>query len=137
MFVLDASLTLAWAFNEEETEFTKAALSEVLEHVVMAPSIWPLEIANAAVVATRHGRFAESDVPAFIALICGLDVEVDGQAHVAAFDDILRLAQEHDLSSYDAAYLELALRLGAPLATLDAGLARAARAAGVELLLQD
>jgi len=137
VFVLDASLTLAWAFNEEETESAKAALVQVLDHVVMAPSVWPLEIANAVVVATRHGRFVESEVPDFIAMISGLDVEVDERAHLAAFDDILRLAQEHGLSSYDAAYLELALRLDAPLATLDAGLARAARGAGVELVLRD
>jgi len=137
VFVLDASLALAWAFDEEETEFTRAALAQVLEHVVIAPTVWPLEIVNAVVVATRHGRLAESDAPEFVGLVDGLDVEVDGRAHLAAFDDILRLAREHGLSSYDAAYLELALRIGAPLATLDAGLARAARAAGVELFLQD
>ncbi len=137
MFVLDASLALAWAFNEEETESTRAALAQVLEHVVMAPTVWPLEVANAVVVATRHGRFADGDAPELIELIEGLDVEVDGRAHLAAFDEILRLAGEHGLSSYDAAYLELALRLDAPLATLDPGLARAARAAGVELFLQD
>jgi predicted nucleic acid-binding protein len=136
VFVLDASLTLAWAFSEEETDFARAALAEVLQHVVVAPGVWPLEIANAVVAAARHGRFGANDVPYFIELVRGLDVEVDDRAHLAAFDAILELAYEHGLSSYDAAYLELALRLEAPLATLDAGLARAARAAGVELLLQ-
>jgi len=137
MFVLDASLTLAWAFDEEETEYTRAVLAQMLEHVVVAPSVWPLEVTNAAVTAARRRRIDDSEVRALIELVRGLDVEVDGQAHRVAFDDVATLAQEHALTSYDAAYLELALRMNAPLATVDAGLARAARAAGVELLLRD
>jgi predicted nucleic acid-binding protein len=137
MFVLDASLTLAWAFDEEETEYTRAVLALMLEHVAVAPSVWPLEVTNAAVMAARRRRIDDSEVRALIELIRGLDVEVDGQAHRVAFDDVATLAQQHTLTSYDAAYLELALRTDAPLATVDAGLARAARAAGVELLLQD
>jgi predicted nucleic acid-binding protein len=137
MFVLDASLTLAWAFDEEETDYTRAVLAEMLEHVVSVPMVWPLEIANAAVMAARRGRIEEGEVRTLIELVRGLDVEVDEQGHRVAFDDVADLAQRHELTSYDAAYLELALRTGAPLATIDAGLARAARAAGVELLLQD
>jgi len=137
MFVLDASLTLAWGFDEAETDYTRAVLEQVLEHVVMAPSVWPLEVANAAVMAARRRRIDDSEVRALIELVRGLDVEVDGQAHRVAFDDVATLAQQHTLTSYDAAYLELALRMGAPLATVDAGLARAARAAGVQLFLED
>jgi len=137
MFVLDASLTLAWAFDEEETEYTRVVLAQMLEHVVVAPGVWPLEVANAAVMAARRGRIDVSEVRLLIELVRGLDVDVDERSCHVAFDDLTTLAQEHGLTSYDAAYLELALRTGAPLATLDAGLARAARAAGVELLLQD
>ena len=137
MFVLDASLTLAWGFDEAETDYTRAVLEQVLEHVVIAPSVWPLEVANAAVIAARRRRIGDGEVPELIELVRGLDVEVDGQAHRVAFDALVLLAQEHGLTSYDAAYLEVALRVGAPLATVDAGLARAARAAGVQLFLVD
>jgi predicted nucleic acid-binding protein len=137
MFVLDASLTLAWGFDEAETDYTRAVLEQVLEHVVIAPSVWPLEVANAAVIAARRRRIGDGEVPALIELVRGLDVEVDGQAHRVAFDALVSLAQEYGLTSYDAAYLEVALRVGAPLATVDAGLARAARAAGVQLFLED
>jgi predicted nucleic acid-binding protein len=137
MFVLDASLTLAWAFDEEETDYTRAVLAEMLEHVVTVPMVWPLEIANAAVVAARRGRIEDGEVRTLIELVRGLDVEVDAHGHLVAFDEVADLARQHRLTSYHAAYLELALRLDAPLATIDASLARAARAAGVELLLQD
>jgi predicted nucleic acid-binding protein len=130
MFVLDASLTLTWAFDEEETEYTRAVLAEMLEHVVLAPSVWPLEVTNAAVMAARQRRIDDDEVRALIELVRGLDVEVDGQAHRVAFDDVATLAQEHGLTSCDAACIELALRRDAPLATVDAGLARAARAIG-------
>lgn len=137
MFVLDASLTLAWVFDEEETKRSREVLRQVLEHVVIVPSIWPLEVANAVLIGTRSGRFTDDEALLFAESLAGLDVEVDEQAHRIAFVDLIPLAREHGLTSYDAAYLELALRTGAPLATLDAGLARAARASGVELLLQD
>jgi predicted nucleic acid-binding protein len=137
VFVLDASLTLAWVFDEEETERSRDVLRQVEEHVVVVPSIWPLELANATLIGLRAGRFSEDEAWRFVEALAGLDVEVDEQAHRIAFVDVLPLAREYGLSIYDAAYLELALRAEAPLATFDAGLARAARSAGVELLLQD
>jgi predicted nucleic acid-binding protein len=137
MFVLDASLTLAWVFDEEETERSREVLRQTLEHVVVVPSVWPLEVANAVLIGVCSGRFTEDEALLFVEALAGLDVEVDEQAHRIAFVDLMPLAREHGLSSYDAAYLELALRAGAPLATLDLGLARAAHAADVELLLQD
>lgn len=135
--MLDASLTLAWALDETETHYTRVVLAQMLEHVVAVPTVWPLEIVNAAVMAARRGRIDEEEVRTLLELVRGLDVEVDEHGHRVAFDVVADLAQQHGLTSYDAAYLELALRREAPLATIDAGLARAARAAGVELLLQD
>lgn len=135
--MLDASLALAWALDEAETLYTRAVLAEVLEHVVTVPTVWPLEIVNAALTAARRGRIDVDEVPVLIELVRGLDVEVDGQGHLVAFDDVADLARRHGLTSYDAAYLELALRRETPLATVDAGLARAARAAGIALFLQD
>ncbi len=137
MFVLDASLTLAWVFDEEETERSRHVLHQVEEHVVVVPSIWPLEVANAVLAGVRSDRFSHDEAASFVEALAGLDVEVDEQASRTAFVGLLPLAREHGLSIYDAAYLELALRREAPLATFDADLARAARSAGVDLLLQD
>jgi predicted nucleic acid-binding protein len=137
VFVLDASLALSWVFDEEETERSREVLHRILDDVVVVPSVWPLEVANAVLIGLRHSRFTEEDAASFVDALSGFDVDVDEQAHRVAFVALVPLAQELGLTSYDAAYIELALRRDAPLATFDAGLARAARAAGVELLLQD
>jgi predicted nucleic acid-binding protein len=134
MFVLDCSVTMAWAFRDESTPATLALLDRTAEEPVAVPGIWPLEVCNAVLVALRRGRFTDEDVPGFLDLVTALSLGVDTQAEGRIFDEVLPLARRHGLSSYDAAYLELALRKKAPLATLDAGLARAARAAGVEVL---
>ena len=137
MFVLDASLALSWVFDEEETERSREVLNRIVDDVVVVPSVWPLEVANAVLIGLRRDRFTEDDAAAFVDALSAFDVEVDELGHRVAFGALVPLAQEHGITSYDASYVELALRRGAPLATFDAGLARAARAAGVELLLQD
>jgi predicted nucleic acid-binding protein len=137
VFVLDASLTLAWVFDEEETERSREVLGRMTEEAVVVPGVWPLEVVNAVVSGRRSGRFTEEAAGLFVEAVTGLEVELDEGAARVAFDRLLTIAADNGITSYDAAYLELALRLDAPLATLDAGLARAARAAGVELLLQD
>ncbi len=134
MVVLDCSMSMAWAFRDESTPETLAILERVGRESAAVPGIWPLEVCNAVLVALRRGRFSEEDVPLFLNLVEGLPLVADGLSHTEAFEKILPLARECRLSSYDASYLELALRKEAPLATLDAGLARAARAAGVEVL---
>jgi len=134
MFVLDCSVTMAWAFRDESTPTALAVVDRAAEEPVAVPGIWPLEVCNAVLVALRRGRFSNEDVPGFLDLVTALSPVVDEQAQGHVFDQVLPLARQHGLSSYDAAYLELALRKKAPLATLDAGLARAARAAGVEVL---
>ncbi|MEI6450771.1 MAG: type II toxin-antitoxin system VapC family toxin [Actinomycetes bacterium] len=134
MFVLDCSMTMAWAFRDETTPGTLDALELAAREACVAPGVWPLEVCNAVLTAQRRGRFTSDDVPLFLALVGRLRVSVDEGGLQRAFDDVLPLAMQHALSIYDAAYLELALRTKAPLATLDAGLARAARAAGVEVI---
>ena len=137
MFVLDASLALSWVFDEEETERSREVLQRILDDVAVVPSVWPLEVANAVLIGLRHGRFTEEDAASFVDAMSAFDVDVDEQAHRVAFAALVPLARKHQLTSYDAAYIELAVRRDAPLATFDADLARAARAAGVQLLLQD
>jgi len=134
MFVLDCSMTMAWAFHDETTPGILDVLDLAAQEDCAAPSVWPLEVCNAVLTAQRRGRFSSEDVPMFLDLVAGLRVSVDGLGLRRVIDQVLPLAARHALSSYDAAYLELALRKNAPLATLDAGLARAARAAGVALI---
>ena len=134
MFVLDCSMTMAWAFRDETTPGTLDALERAAHEACVAPSVWPLEVCNAVLTAQRRGRFSGEDAPLFLDLVAGLRVSVDDLALRPAIDQVLPLAVRHALSSYDAAYLELALRKNATLATLDDGLARAARAAGVTLV---
>jgi len=133
MFVLDCSTTMAWAFHDETTPGILDVLDLAAQEDCVAPSVWPLEVCNAVLTARRRGRFSSEDVRLFLDLVAGLGVSVDELALRRAIDQVLPVAVRHALSSYDAAYLELALRKNAPLATRDAGLARAARAAGVAL----
>jgi predicted nucleic acid-binding protein len=100
----------------------------------VAPAIWPLEVANGLRSAERRGRIDEREVPAVIRLLATLPIEVVPISVERALGDVLSMARAAGLSTYDAAYLDLALRRGLPLATADDYLADAARAAGVELL---
>ncbi len=134
MFVLDCSMTMAWAFRDETTPGTLSVLELAAQEACVAPSVWPLEVCNAVINAQRRGRFTSDDVPLFLDLVVGLRVSVDDLTLHYTVENVLPLAVHHAISSYDAAYLELALRKRAPLATLDASLARAARDAGVALI---
>lgn len=124
--VLDASRTLAWCFEDEGGADTDALIDRVAAEGALVPAIWPLEVANALAVAERRGRIAPEDSVAFVALIEELPITVDAATASHAFHETLNLARDHGLSVYDAAYLELAVRAGLPLATLDEGLRRAA-----------
>ncbi len=134
-FVLDASVAVAWCFEDEATKFTEGVLDLIsggAEAVV--PSIWPLEISNALLVAERRKRIALAKVTALLVRIAGLPISVMPSDAKRAFEQILPMARQQGLSQYDAAYLELAVREGLALATLDGELQRTAKATGVELL---
>jgi len=133
MFVLDCSVTMPWVFEDEESAESEAILHRLQTEGAFVPGVWPLEVCNALLVAVRRERLEKRKSERFVAALEDLPITVD-DAVCDVFQVVLPLASQHDLSSYDAAYLELALRKKAPLATLDAGLARAARAAGVEVL---
>ena len=98
------------------------------------PAIWPLEVANVLLVSERRGRVSRVDVARFAELLLGMPIRVHAAPETFAFEEALPLARDTRLSVYDASYLELAGRLGLPLATLDTALARAARTVGVKLL---
>ena len=132
-FVLDASVTLGWCFEDEGSEAV-AALERARTAAVHVPAVWPLEIANALVVAGRRKRISEAEAARFLELVAALPIDIEPPPQLGQLPMLLALARAHGISAYDASYLDLALRRGAPLATLDAGLAAAAVAAGVELL---
>jgi predicted nucleic acid-binding protein len=131
--VIDASVALAWCFPDEASDYADGALLALEDRTAMVPAIWSLEIANALLVGERRKRIRQPEVRRFVELLRGLSIVEDGQPFADAVSNILPLAREYDLSAYDAAYLDVAVRRGAPLATLDAALQKAARAAGVKI----
>ena len=130
-FVLDASIAACWAFDDEDHPVAALALERVRTDEARVPSLWWFEVRNTLVVNEHRGRLTESDTATFLRGLTRLRVTVDRLPNGA---DVLTLARHRGLTVYDAAYLELARREGAPLATLDAALATAARAERVPLL---
>lgn len=131
-FVLDCSVTMAWFFEDEIDPKAMALLDRAVDGEAMAPAIWPGEVANAFLTAERHRRMTRAKVDEDIALLARVPITVE--ATPLAPLDLVVLARRHQLSSYDSSYLELALRLGLPLATRDRRLGAAARAAELEVL---
>jgi len=132
-FVLDASITACWAFQDEDHPDAGLAFRKVRTEEAVVPSLWWFEVRNILVVNERRQRISEPDTTAFLRDLSRLRVRIDHQPEQAA---VLRLARTHRLSVYDAAYLELAQREGLPLATLDKLLAGAARTEKVALIAE-
>lgn len=133
-FVLDASTTLAWLFEDEATEAAEAIFALTDDTAVHVPVHWYVEVANGAIKGERRRRTTRTQTNEFLGRLAMLDVIVDHEGVVAASGRLVPLARQHDLSVYDTGYLELAERLGLALATNDDALARAARSVGVEVL---
>lgn len=131
--VLDCSVTMAWCFEDQADSMTDRVLDSLDERDALVPSIWPLEVANVLLVAERHARLTEADSARFVDLLGALPILVEDVSFTRATGPVLAAARQAELSSYDSAYLELAMRAGALLATRDHRLGRAARQAGVEL----
>lgn len=135
-FVLDCSAVLPWVFGDEASDATDLLLEDIVRgEEAWVPSIWHLEVGNVLLGAMRKRRIDQAGVEAFVSQLRNLGIAVDAETSVRAWDKTLDLAQQHALSAYDAAYLELALRRGCPVATLDKALSAACRAAGVKLRL--
>jgi len=133
-FVVDCSLTMAWCFEDEATPETDAVLKRLRQSSAIVPAIWPLEVANVLRSGERRGRLTQTQTEQIIVDLESLSILVEPVEIGRALGHILPLAREHALTPYDAAYLELALRLGLPLATLDKELRQAAQGLGVTLL---
>jgi len=133
-FVADCSIALAWCFIDEGTPATKELLDRMAGECVLVPGWWFIELTNVLVVAERKGRINPDQTAEFLALIESFDLEIDDESPGRAFLHVLPLCRAHQLTSYDAVYLELALRRHLPLATLDEELRIAATKSGVALL---
>lgn len=135
MFVLDASVTMAWCFEDEASDATDGVLDRLRTESAAVPALWRLEVANVLLVAERRRRLSEAQAAHFLALLDRLPVEV--AATPSATSAVLATGRRHRLSAYDAAYLVLAQDLGVPLATIDNALRGACQAAGVTVLPTD
>ena len=133
MFVVDASITLAWCFADESSDATDDVLRRLLTEGGLAPAHWPLEVANALRFGERRGRIDEAKLAVARSLLTELPVDVV-PVDLAAALDVVDLARRHDLTVYDAVYLDLAASRGLALATADRRLAAACRDAGVALI---
>ncbi len=127
--VLDSSVCLSWFFPDERTSFTDMVLDVAANEECWVPSLWRLEFANALLVAERKRRLTRAERLQMLDEASRLSLRVD--THVHDLRRISALADQHELSAYDSAYLELAIRLDAPMATLDKALAAAGTVAGL------
>ena len=133
-FVIDNSVVMTWCFEDEADAYADMTLENLANAVAVVPAIWPLEVANVLLVAERRQRLHEADSVRFLALLRQLPITVDRTWQERLMKEWLAIGRAHDLSSYDAAYLELAMRHGLPLATLDHRLRAAAARVDVPLL---
>ena len=139
VFVLDNSVTMRWLLAAEKRAdqvYAESVLSSLAQAQALVPDLWHLEVCNVSLGAERRGDITAGEVEAFLAHLEDLPVRVDPMSSAKAFSRTLGLARSYALSAYDAAYLELAIREHAPLATLDKSLRKAATRAGVPLYLR-
>jgi len=133
--VLDSSISLVWAFEDEDDPLAAAVVQMLDGDVARVSAIWPLEMTNALLAGERRGRITDDEIRRFRSFLRTITIEVDLPSISTTFDIVLGLALQLNLSTYDASYLELAQRLGLPLATLDRRLAAAAQSLGVGLVV--
>ena len=132
--VLDSSITLAWIYSDETTNPVRQAFEMLSQSGAWVPGLWRLEVANVLEMGVRRKRHDAKFRDATLADLAQLPIQVDTETDKNAWGATLRLAERHQLTLYDAAYLELALRRSLPLAALDEDLRRAARAEKLRLL---
>lgn len=133
-FVIDTSVVMSWCFKDETNRYADGILDLLEEATALVPSIWPLEVGNVLLVAERRKRLSEADSMRLITLLSELPIIVEQEPPERLIHEILTLAREHKLSSYDASYLDLAMRKGLSLATIDKNLIAAAKRSRVPIV---
>ena len=138
-FVLDNSVAMRWLLQSKKSvdqNYSESVLRSLVETNALVPNLWHLEAANVLLAADRRHEINPGDVERFIDQLESLPIYVDAMTSQKAFNRTLALAKALRLSSYDAAYLELAIREGLPLASLDKNLRKATRNSGVDIYLE-
>jgi len=133
-FIVDNSVVMSWCFKEQANPYADSILERFKEAVAYVPPVWPLEVVNVLLAAERKKCISEADSVHFISLLSQLPIFVEYESPEKSMKDLLGLARIHNLSSYDASYLDLAMRKGLPLATLDKNLRKAAESTNVLIL---
>lgn len=131
--VLDASMALAWCFEDEWSDESDTVLRALATEEVTVPAVWSFEVSNAALRGLRRTRLTTAAFLSFLRTLETLQIRYYEPLRPGSLEDLVSLAQRHNLSAYDAAYLDLAIKLGLPLATLDGALREAASHSGVRL----
>ena len=131
--VVDALIALAWCFEDKSSEYSEAALDLLPTEGAVAPAFWMLEVGNALVAAERRRRISDVESSRFLSRLQALPIEIDYTEVSASVDDVLYVARKHELTLYDACYVELALRRELELYSADARLRKGAEAAGVKV----
>lgn len=126
-FVVDNSVVMSWCFEDEGDSYAEVVLESLADGEAFVPGIWPLEVGNVLLVAERRKRLSEASVVRFLELVSGLPLTVEQETPERRLKEIVSLAREQGISTYDASYLDLAMRLGLPMSTLDASMRKAAR----------
>lgn len=132
-FVLDCSVAATWLIDDEASARTGQLFKRLQQNGAVVPALWHLEVGNMLMQAERKGRIAPAQIADCVQLAGQLPLVTEDD-YIRALHEVLDLARAENLTTYDAAYLELAMRRRLPLATLDQGLARAAGRHGVEIL---
>ena len=133
-FVIDNSVVMSWCFQDETNKYADDVLGFLEEGIAYVPAIWPLEVSNVLLVAERRRLLSQADSSRFISLLFELPIIVDQESPERMLSEILALAREYKLSSYDASYLDLAMRKGLPLATTDMNIIAAAKRSSVPII---
>lgn len=133
-FVLDCSIAMAWLFEDETTLDTEKVLEQLSDSKAIVPTIWPLEVANVLLIAIKKKRVTKIQAASFIDSLNALPIHVDESTTLRAMHSIFTLANQENLTIYDASYLELAIRENIPIATKDQDLLRAAKKLKTQIL---
>ena len=132
-FVLDTSVTMAWCFEDESSAAAIEILGSLTRRQAVVPAPWPAEVASALWVGERRRRITPAETRRFLALLEGLNIQVDEPLSYARLGEVLAIAREQRISPYDASFLELAIREALPLATIDRVLRKAAEDSGIRV----
>lgn len=132
-FILDASVTVAWAFTNETSTFAEGVFDRVGSDSALVPSVWWLEVMNTLLVGERRNRLTRSQSAHFVEVLESLPIALEPGSGRAVPSRLLSFSRDLGPTVYDACYVDLALRRDLPLATLDDRMRAAAHRAGVHL----